>query len=782
MKRIFCFAACAALAFADTNPSPTGNRTTPPTINAVSPRGVARGTTVEMTVEGLNLGRATKIFFDNPSVKGKIIRVKELPDLPDIRLGSNGGISTVDLGPLPPRNQVTVEVEVSPEAVIGPVNFRLQNELGTSPEGRFLIEPYYGESPDKEPNNITDQAFETYLPTILVGEISKPGDVDYFKIKAKAGEQLVFENGGMMIGSTLQPVVSIVREDDSVIAEFGKDGGVDTTWFAHKFDKDGTYYIRVSDYQESGKTGHTYRIKVGNFPVVSSVFPLGVQKGKTTQLKLAGYELGTASAQVKGEPTDGMEDIARFRATTDDGPTFNEVKLAVGTDPEAVSTGTNTGIATAQPITIPSTINGIVQKSAENYFRFHATKGQKFVLEVDARRLGSELDSLIEVLDAKGSPIEIATIRPVSETNTVLRDHDSSGSGMRIASWTTIKVGDYLMVGSELLRVEEMPRGPDDDIQFESFGGQRLAFLGTSPEAHALDQSVYKVQIYPPGKQFTPNGLPLTRLYARNDDGGPGFGKDSMLQFTAPADGDYLVRLRDVRGLGGDKYAYRLNVRPPRPDFRLSVNPRNPNVPVGGAVPVTVTALRLDGFDGKIDVSLEGLPNGLHAGTGAILPGQNSTVLLVSADADARLNQAAELKVIGRNGSLAHYANPEDKLKMIALMPKPDVLIQPETKEITLEPGGTAEVAVKIDRQNGFAGRVPVEVRNLPPRVRVLDIGLNGVLINEDQSERSFTVEALPNAQPGEQLIYVAGKVETRSPLASSYAAAQPILLKIKAK
>ena len=34
-----------------------GNRTTPPTLNVVAPLGIARGTTVEMTVEGLNLAR-----------------------------------------------------------------------------------------------------------------------------------------------------------------------------------------------------------------------------------------------------------------------------------------------------------------------------------------------------------------------------------------------------------------------------------------------------------------------------------------------------------------------------------------------------------------------------------------------------------------------------------------------------------------------------------------------------------------------------------------------------
>ena len=67
--------------------------------------------------------------------------------------------------------------------------------LGTSPEGKFLIEPYYGEAPDKEPNDTPENAFETFLPAILAGAISKPGDVDYFKIQAAAGQELSFLNG-----------------------------------------------------------------------------------------------------------------------------------------------------------------------------------------------------------------------------------------------------------------------------------------------------------------------------------------------------------------------------------------------------------------------------------------------------------------------------------------------------------------------------------------------------------------------------------------------------------
>jgi hypothetical protein len=220
-------------------------------------------------------------------------------------------------------------------------------------------------------------------------------------------------------------------------------------------------------------------------------------------------------------------------------------------------------------------------------------------------------------------------------------------------------------------------------------------------------------------------------------------------------------------------------VRKPRPDFRLTVAPRNPNVPQGGSIPLTVTAFRMDGFDGAIDVSLADLPAGLRASRATIRPGQIATTLTLSADPDAK---AGPLKVVGKAGGLEHLANPEDRLKLIAIMPRPDLVMTAETKEVTLEPGGTAEITVSIARHAEFSGRVPVEVRNLPPHVRVLDVGLNGVLINEDESRRSFTVEALPTAMPGEQWIYVAGQVETRSGQQSSYAAPEPIKLVVKGK
>ena len=778
MKALLALA-CAAAAFAANTTSdwPTGNRTTPPTIDSVSPRGVPRGATTELTVEGLNLAKASSVFFSEPGIRARILRIKELPDGPDVRLGSNGGISTVDLGPLPPRNEVTLELDISPDADIGPVDFRLQTPLGTSPEGRFLIEPYYGESADREPNDTPEDAVEVYTPAILVGAISKPGDVDYYKVTVRAGEQMVFENGAAMLGSALQPVVSIYDADQALVRQYGLEGGRSAQYFAHRFAKAGVYYVKIADYEEGGSARHFYRIKVGKFPLALAAYPLGVRKGRTEQIALTGYNLGAGKIAVAGEASPEDESAVILRPKVAAGKAFNKLKLAVGDEPEVEA-------AEAQSIQAPVTVNGKLL-AAKSDFRFKARKGEKLVLEVNANRLGSPLDSVLEILDAKGNPVERATVRCELATAVTLADPSSSGSGIRILSWTGMAVGDTLMVGSELIQVRAMPRGPDDDIRFESFEGQRLGLLDTTPEAHSIDTPVYKVRIHPPGATFVGNGLPLVRLPFRNDDGGPGYGKDSRLRFTAPADGEYIVRLRDVRGFHGEDYAYRLTVRAPAPDFRLSVDPRNPNVPVGGRIPVTVTALRLDDFDGPIEVSIEDLPAGLSATKGVIEPGRVSTTVLLSADENAHLDRAVPLRVSGKakDGArqLAHWASPEDKLKLIALMPKPDITMEAKTREVVLEPGMTATVEVEIRRNNNFGGRVPVEVYNLPPTVVVANVGLNGVLIHENENHVTFTLQALANAEAIDQPIVLSGNIETRAGQQNEYAS-ERIVLRVVAK
>ena len=162
-------------------------------------------------------------------------------------------------------------------------------------------------------------------------------------------------------------------------------------------------------------------------------------------------------------------------------------------------------------------------------------------------RLGSPLDSVIEVLDAQGNAIPRATIRCLNQTTTTLSDRDSRTTGVRLTSTSGLHVGDYLMIGDELDQIEYIADQPDDDTDMRGIGGLRQDFLGTSPVVHAVNSPVYRAQILPPDAEFPSDGLPVFRLTWRNDDGGPGYGADSRIDFVAPADGEYVLHLKTFR-------------------------------------------------------------------------------------------------------------------------------------------------------------------------------------------------------------------------------------------
>ena len=353
---------------------------------------------------------------------------------------------------------------------------------------------------------------------------------------------------------------------------------------------------------------------------------------------------------------------------------------------------------------------------------------------------------------------------------------------MRLLSWSALHRGDWVYVDRELLRVSELPKGPDEDVSFTSFRGRRIAFEDTSSEGHALGRPVYKVEIHQPGATFSPNGLPLFTLTYRNDDGGPLWGKDSRLSFTAPAAGTYLVRIRDARGESGPLYAYRLTLAPPRPDFDLFVAPSNPNVPRGGRVPVTVTAYRRDGFDGPIDVRLEQLPPGVTAEAGVILPGHSTVAVTVAASADAAAATTplvATGNAVIRGRPVVRQARADERVSVLSVSAPPDVrVVSVEPSIIDLAPGGHARVRARIVRENDFTGRVPLAVLNLPFRVTVPDIGLNGILITEAQDTREFEIVADEDAVPAEQTLFVTARVETNQ-VASPEQASIPIRLRI---
>ena len=117
-------------------------------------------------------------------------------------------------------------------------------------------------------------------------------------------------------------------------------------------------------------------------------------------------------------------------------------------------------------------------------------------------------------------------------------------------------------------------------------------------------------------------------------------------------------------------------------------------------------------------------------------------------------------EVIQELGSLGDLKLAEKPKLTVAILDAdgkgPTVPGEPLTFKI--RPGETIQARVKADRHD-FADRIELggddSGRNLPFGCYVDNIGLNGLLIVEGQSEREFVITASPVAKPGRRLFHL---------------------------
>jgi hypothetical protein len=790
----------AAPVFAQVDIIYTG--TAQPSLDSATITGAQRGTTVTMDVNGRNLmttgaSGANEVIFNEPGFTAKILasaeQLREKPKAVPLQT------VIVDKSTL---NRITLEITIAASVEPGIYRFRLKTPMGTTNTLPFAVTPF-PEITERGMNQSPETAQTIALPATITGNIGRMGESDYYKFKAQAGQQIVFEPVAAAIGSRLNPVISLFDSGGNRLATNDEINLKGESALGYTITAAGEYIVSITDAERDA--GLPYRLNAGEFAYVTGAFPLGIKRGVAGDVALSGFNL--SGSQKVTAPAVGYRDDEswKIRGSGAKGESLNRLQLDAGLYPEIIEGGRNNTPASAQAVQLPVTINGRIfsnsevkkeeisdrtrgvdqSSGAEDYYRFNAKKGQKLILEVAAQRFGSPLDSVIEVLDERGLPIPRAVLRSLLATETTLSDRDSFTAGLRLLNWSGMRPGDYLLVGSELVQIERLPFFPDDDTIVANSDGIRYGFEDTTPETHAMGTPVYKVSIHPPGSTFSSNGLPVRTLYYRNDDAGPLYGfagmKDSRLTFTAPADGEYLVRIRDVRGLSGERFAYRLAIHEPHPDFSLSIEPENPNVPRGGSRDLQVSAVRWDGFDGEIEVKLLNVPAGFTAASAKIPAGQNSGVVILSAAPDAKGHfglQAEGVATIGKQ-RVVRKISVSKELSIVSVAPPPEVLVFTKERQVDVAPGEDGFVSINIKRQEGFQGRVPFDVVGLPHGVTLRDLGLNGILITEGESATRFRFDVQPWVKPQEQQIYIVGTIETSGRQQQRFPAA-PITLSIK--
>lgn len=421
----------------------------------------------------------------------------------------------------------------------------------------------------------------------------------------------------------------------------------------------------------------------------------------------------------------------------------------------------NNAVAQAQSLSVPAMVKGAfvaTTGSDPDLYRFDAKAGQTWMIETNAARSGSKADTKVEVLDANGQPVQRALLQAVRDSYINFRPIDSSQLEVRVDYWEEMDLNQLLYMNGEVCKLFRAPRGPDSGFELYQNAGKRRNYFDTSATGQAKEQPVYIVEAFPPGAPIVDNGLPIFPLYFINDDDAEReLGTDSRLTFTAPKDGSYLVRVTDARGFVSDKHTYQLTIRAPQPDFRVSVETMNVKLPAGSGQRLKFNVDRIDNFDGPVRIEVANLPAGYHVAQPTVIAaGHLNTLSVITAAADAQAadKETWEQVVVSATGEIQGQSVTKnvghlgtitlEKPPAIRVILVPDDLATTATDGgVVITPGTTVTAKIRVER-NGFDGDVRLDVDNLPHGIIVDNIGLSGVLVRANETERQIFLTARP--------------------------------------
>ncbi len=749
--------------------------TVPPSISSISPSRLHRGGEFTLNVRGKNLDKAKPVIFAK-GITAEILEIEAKPE-PTLESGKSAQGTGANIVDNARPYVLKMKINVAEDAPLGSHAFLVETSTGltNSQTLNVVARPDFAETATEDG---APQAVE--WPATVAGKIGVAGELDRYAIHTEVGDELVFA----LTDTKLTSSIRLLNVDGTVLADSSGIASPTADRLGYAFTEAGDYVVEIGDRDLRGGLG--YRLHIGEFPWVVQWWPLGIPSGGTHAVNVVGFNLGGDRFTVDGPNEAKYGTRVALPIVVPEGTPISLPRLSTWDAAAALESEPNNLPNESQPIPVPGVADGRFDTANDDdLYRVSLAAGELVYIETEAARLGSPVDTFIDVLTASGDLLQRGVIRCVARTQLTLNDRDSRQSGLRVASWNDLTMGDFVMIGSEVIQVFDLPDYGDEDVAFTSYpNGQRRGYFGTTPEHHAVDSSIYKIEVHEPGKTFASNGMPTFPLYWRNDDGFFGDGSasgDSFIEFVPPSDGDYIVRVREARGLAGPNRAYRLTVRKPSPDFDIVVSPYRVNVSPGSRVPVDVRVRRKDGFDGPVVITAHDLPDGFALESGTVLAGEDRVKLGLVASVDARSTPLdASFRLTGEAKVGDKAVTREAKLGSLTVSEvQPDLLVTHDQTTVSLAPGTSSRVAVHLDRFNGFDGRVPIDVKNLPYGVRILDTGLNGILVREGEFDRSMELYAEPWVTELSRTIYIEARIETSSPQPHVYLS-EPIELSIR--
>ncbi|MEN6451267.1 MAG: PPC domain-containing protein [Thermoguttaceae bacterium] len=422
-----------------------------PHVGYVYPAGGRQGETFRVSVGGQFIERATDAYLSGPGVAAKVVECtkaltpKEIDDLrtraESLRKKPKDADAIKQLRQIGEKlaevqnrrmnpglaEKVTLQITLAADAEPGPRDLRLAAPNGLSnalvfqvgqlaefrrPDAKPVTERPGGRRPFEPKRSASDSEMQITLPAVVNGQIM-PAGVDRYRFQARRGQRLVV----MVTARELRPyladavpgwfqaAVSIRDPKGGELAYADHDRFRPDPVLACHIPKDGPYTLEIRDTLYRGREDFVYRVAIGELPYVTDVFPLGGPAGEQTPIELKGWNLRTNKLTVDGtRHGPGVISIAAHNGLM----RLNRVPFALDDLPERSEEEPNDRPSIAQALTLPVIVNGRIGKPGDcDVFRFDGHQGQRIIAEVDARRLGSPLDSILRLTDASGRQLAV---------------------------------------------------------------------------------------------------------------------------------------------------------------------------------------------------------------------------------------------------------------------------------------------------------------------------------------------------------------------------------------
>ncbi len=681
----------------------------PPAINAVVPSGVAAGQATDVTFHGGNLAGASGLW--SPCV------------------------STAELTPEIEKNgqdaaKVTYRLNVPAETPLGVYGVRLVTAEGISNIRLMMVDdlPTVAEAGN---NKAYDTAQAITLPVAVEGACEAES-FDCYRFTATAGQRVSIEVFSRRLGSPMDPVVRLLTVDGQELAYSDDVAGISGDCrLAYQIETAGDYLIEIRDISYRGSGNHRYRLRIGDFPLASVAYPLGVQRGATVQLAIVGptWNEPRFSATVAANKQLGPTPIG---AAYPDGQGSSALVIVASDTVENVEFEPNDTAETASPVQLPGAINGrLGAKADHDHFTFTATKGQRLVFTGQTRSLGSPADLLMHVYKPDGG--QIAEI-------------DDTGTEEGVLNVTFPEDGTYrLMVedlnrrgGPELVyRVDVSTYEPGFSLRLEAErfnvpqgGVWTMKVLSTRRDYNG--PITLNVEGLTEGLKLAANVIPEGKneivmrvtLPAALKPGAPHIVK--VIGTAKVGEQDYrtvagtLVPLRAA--LSGLPYPpaslvelVAVGVGPVFPDFfKLSANDGAVLFPqLVASSTIKVKLERTNKFDGAVALAVQGLPPGFAVGEiKPIEKGKSEIDIALTgpaavAEGDYRLRIRGTATFQGQPKSVVHDA-------VLRVVKPLQVSVAPAGPLVS---GGTQKAKITITRYGDEKQPVQLTLENLPPGV-----------------------------------------------------------------